>query len=230
MKKCIGITAGRASGTYPQKKLEICDDYVRCVYDHGGVPVVLAQTNNSRDLRTIVQKFDGFILSGGGDVDPALWKGPPASDGHIIERQRDIFEILLTREAYRQQKPLLGICKGAQVLNIARGGTLISHIPDECPSGIDHAASTHTVSIDHTTLLWQIFRIHSLTVNSTHHQAVKKLGRGLRAAARAPDGIIEAVENSDSSHFAVGVQFHPERLYKKDPTVAKLFRRFIENC
>lgn len=230
MKKCIGITAGLAAESTAQKKLQVYNDYARCVYDHGGIPVVLAQTNNRRDLRTIVQKLDGFILSGGGDVDPALWKGPPAAGGHVIERQRDIFEILLTREAYRQRKPVLGICKGAQVLNIARGGTLISHIPDECVSGIDHAASTHTVSIDRTTRLWRIFGTDSLTVNSTHHQAIKHLGRGLKAAARAPDGIIEAIENSESSHFAVGVQFHPERLYKKDAKFAKLFRRFIENC
>jgi putative glutamine amidotransferase len=116
------------------------------------------------------------------------------------------------------------------VLNVACGGTLIGDIRTEHPSRIAHDKSTHTVALERTSRLGRIFQQRVLTVNSTHHQAVKEPGKGLRAVAHAPDGIIEAVEAVDTAVFAVGVQFHPERMCAKNPLIAALFRRFVENC
>jgi len=230
VKKLIGITAGQAADGGAQRHLHLYADYLSSIADNGGIPLVLPPAVALRDIRGMVSRIDGFVLSGGGDIDPSFWKGPPAMAGRAVDRERDIFEILLAREACRQRKPLLGICKGAQVLNVSRGGTLINDIPSERPARMDHENTTHLISIDGGSQLRQILRRDSLTVNSTHHQAVRRPGKGLKVAAHAPDGTVEAIESADGSLFVIGVQFHPERFYKKDAAAAKLFRRFIESC
>jgi len=223
----IGITCGHRAEN--PSEIGILADYVRAVADAGGTPAVLPPADSVRNRSRLMQSFDGFVLTGGGDIAPDI-SGCLARHARHIDRERDLFEIALVCAARRARKPLLGLCKGAQLLNVAFGGTLVGDIPSERPSAVRHGNAEHEIAVVRPSRLGDIFLRTGLTVNSTHHQAVLKAGKGLRITAVAPDGIVEAIEGPPGAHFMIGVQFHPERLCRKDPVFAKLFRAFVKNC
>jgi putative glutamine amidotransferase len=208
-------------------------DYVTSVEQAGGDVRVL-EVDQSPD--EIVQQIDGLVLTGGGDVDPALYGEPRHASVHDAEPGRDQFEIALARRALAADVPVLAICRGAQVLNVAAGGTLVQDIPTAVETTLPHTvdrsdAIAHTVDVRRGSRLEQALggRLDGdrlCRVNSRHHQSVDRLGAGLVPSARSEDGVVEAIERPDGS-FCIGVQWHPENFWRTGE-FRGLFDSFVE--
>jgi putative glutamine amidotransferase len=203
----------------------LSEAYTNALIASGIIPLLIPSTIAVEGLRAIYERVDGIVLSGGGDMHPSCL-GMDANDAEAtfandIDEQRDAIEINLTRWAYDDDKPLLGICRGHQVLNVALGGSLVMDIPAAIGTTVPHRVDStpqwrraflHSVTVSEGTRLASILGEGEIRVNSIHHQAVKGLGEGLQAVAIAPDGVIEAVE-IPQARFFVGVQWHPEEIY-----------------
>ena len=211
----IGIT-----GNFGAKGCELAQGYYESVLQAGGVPMVLPPYDDDAALCQTLDKVDGILLSGGGDINPLLLDEEPIPGLHGICPQRDEMELLLVREAYNRQIPILGICRGIQVLVAALGGTLYQDLNtqySEAPlvkhdQDLDRAYASHSVRLEAESTLSRIFpeaAEKTLPVNSFHHQAVRTPGPLLRIAAKATDGVIEAVESNEFKSI-IGVQWHPE--------------------
>ena len=208
-------------------------DYIESVRRAGGDPVEIADTHEAPDA--IVSRVRGVMLTGGGDVDPALYGEVPHPTYAAPEPGRDAFEIALARAAIAADIPLLAICRGMQVLNVAMGGTLVQDIPSEIAGALDHAINeprfhiAHEVWVSKGSMLWAIMEEEldgeSLGVNSRHHQAVKRVADGFEVSATAPDGVIEAMERP-ASRFCVAVQWHPENFWRTGE-FRPLFEHFL---
>ena len=196
-------------------------DYEEAVRRAGGdVRILNYQTDRPAD---VVKQVDGILLPGGDDVLPSLYGAQTQSHFEAAEPGRDDYELELARHAAEANVPLLAICRGIQVLNVARGGTLVQDIPTELPDAVSHEMRdtpftiAHEVWISEGTLLHELLRDRLegdvCPVNSRHHQAVQKVGKGLIVSATAPDGVIEAVEDP-AKRFCLGVQWHPENFYR----------------
>ena len=202
-------------GEPPREELGLGLTYVRAVERAGAIPVVLPPMARSA-VDDLLAGLAGLCLSGGPDLDPARYRGRPHPALGPTEPEVDRFELALVRAAEARELPLLAICRSAQVLNIARGGTLHQHLPDR-GGEIEHRQPgagdevTHTVEVASGTRLHALLEEDRLEVNSFHHQAVDRLGRGLVASVHAPDGVIEGIE-LPGHPFAVGVQWHAECL------------------
>jgi putative glutamine amidotransferase len=209
-------------------------DYDESVRRAGGEPRVLDVSTGSGD--ELMTGVDGLLLTGGGDLDPALYGEQRHATFDAAEPGRDAFEMDLVRRALDANVPVLAICRGIQVLNVARGGTLVQDLPDQMPGSVVHSvrepsfAIAHDVWIASGTLLEQLMRERlegdTCPVNSRHHQAIKDVGTGLVVSATAPDGVVEAVEDP-TRRFCLGVQWHPENFYRTGEFRA-LFEGFIE--
>lgn len=207
-------------------------DYVRAIEQAGGLPMLLAP-GRPDDAGELLGRLDGLVLSGGSDVDPALYGEETHATVTQVFRERDEFEIALCREALRQDLPLLAICRGHQVLNVARGGTLVQDIPSELTGSGNHDPErerwepAHDVRVEPGTRLHRILGRERVEVNSFHHQAVKTLGERLVASAWSMvDGVVEGIEAEDR-RFAVGVQWHPEALWNRSPSFQSLFEALV---
>jgi putative glutamine amidotransferase len=209
-------------------------DYEESVRRAGGdLRVIAADRESPMD---VVANSDGILLAGGGDVLPSLYGDQPHPAFDAAEAGRDDYELELVRLAGEADVPLLAICRGIQVLNVARGGTLMQHIPDDVTGAVDHnvreprVAIAHEVWVTAGSLLDRLMRETEedggFPVNSRHHQAVRTLGSGLVTTATAPDGVVEAIEDP-SRRFVLGVQWHPENFYRTGEFRA-LFEGFIE--
>jgi putative glutamine amidotransferase len=189
------------------------------------------------DLRQLCDLCDGFLLTGGQDVDPELYHKPVSASCGEISRARDAMEMVVFDKAYGDDIPVLGICRGIQFINVLMGGDLYQDLPSEYEGAvhIDHSMTppydraVHTVSIADKTPLSELLHMKELCVNSYHHQAVRRLAPGLKAMAYAPDGIVEAAWCKDMK-FLWAVQWHPELNYKTEATSALIFREFVINC
>ncbi len=220
MRPLIGVTTSelrassagtlRRHGEPPHAEMALGMTYLRAIEAAGGMPVVLPPLG---DAAAFLDRLDGIVLSGGPDLDPDAYG---ASDRHAelgpTEPDLDAFELALARAADERGLPILGICRGAQALNVARGGTLHQHIPGHRQTE-PATATTHTVHVDDGSRLAGLVGVRPLRVNSFHHQAVDALGRGLRAVARAADGTVEAVE-APGARFVLAVQWHAEGLVR----------------
>jgi putative glutamine amidotransferase len=182
-------------------------------------------------LRGLLPRLDGLLLSGGGDLDPARYGAPPHPLAAGLDAARDATELALTRWAVAEGRPLFGICRGAQVLNVALGGTLYGDV-GEHPGALQHtypseaaALRPHPVQVAEGSRLAEVLGLPVLAVNSLHHQAVRAVAPGLRVAARAPDGLVEAVE-LPGHPFALAVQWHPESL-PEAPEMQRLFAALV---
>jgi putative glutamine amidotransferase len=226
----IGITIGYSK--HPEF-FTLRDDYVRAVEKAGGLPVVLAP-GWPADAAELLSKLDGLLLTGGADMDPVLYGQEAHETVTRVIPERDAFEIALCREALRRDQPLLAICRGHQVLNIATGGTLIQDIPSEVSGAFDHDPdrerweTAHEVRILPRTRLREILGAETIAVNSFHHQAVRDLGEGLVvSAASTVDGVIEGIE-APGRRLAVGVQWHPEAFWDRPPDFQPLFEALVK--
>ena len=209
--------------------------YIRAIERAGGVPLLLAPHHSPASLARFGELVDGILLTGGGDIDPARWGEARHEKTDLISAERDELELeRLTRQAIDSGTPLLAICRGLQVLNVARNGTLHQHVPDAFGESIAHSqddarsCASHEVTVEPGTLLADLSRGERLRVNSFHHQAINKLGDGLKAVAWSPDDVIEAVEVQDPRGFVLAVQWHPEELVEDDPAALRLFTALVD--
>ena len=224
--------------------LSLSDAYPRAVAAAGGLPSVMSCTLAPEAIAESVRRCDGVLLTGGDDIQPRLYNSKlPLRLKKTVgpaDPARDLSELLLIQEVFHQRKPLLAICRGHQILNVALGGTLVVDIPSQKPAALNHCRTdlkdkvVHDVQLEPDTLLAQIFRRPTLGVNSTHHQAVARVAQPFRVAARSPDGIIEGLELSRTNRhllpYLLAVQFHPERLINRHPEFLELFRSFTGVC
>jgi putative glutamine amidotransferase len=193
--------------------------YARAVQRAGGMPVVLPPLRPG-EVPELAARLEGLCLSGGPDLDPAAYDERAHAELGPVEPDLDHWEIALLHEAERLGIPILGICRGCQVLNVARGGTLHQHLPDVTDGRIGHrqtepgSETTHDVDVAPGSLLAQILGETHIAVNSFHHQAADRLGSGLRPVAWSPDGVVEGIEDPDAP-FVVGVQWHAETLIER---------------
>jgi putative glutamine amidotransferase len=209
-------------------------DYLESIRRAHGEPVEVTASGESP--ADIVARAAGVLLTGGGDVDPALFGEAPHAAFEAAEAGRDAFEIALAKAAVEADRPLLAICRGMQVLNVAMGGTLVQDIPTEVTGALPHSvvdtrfAIAHEVWVTKDSRLWTIMadRLEgeSLQVNSRHHQSVGKVADGFEVSATAPDGVIEAIERP-ASRFCLAVQWHPENFWRTGEFRA-LFEQFVQ--
>lgn len=219
MKPVIAVSAQTAVSStkyYGEQRLtSLYDLYVRALTAAGALPVVLAHTDPA-DVPQLLDRFDGLLLPGGGDVDPATYGEAPATDSlYGMRPEADLFEIALVREAAKRQLPVLGVCRGLQIANVAFGGTLHQDLPDHPQDLAGRAFSAHyRTAVVPGSRLHDLVNNTELVVNSLHHQAVKDVGEGLRVVATASDGVVESIESTDASWDLLAVQWHPECLQK----------------
>lgn len=194
------------------------------------IPIVNGEDSAGKYLDII----DGLLLSGGEDISPLLYGENPIKEMGVISEARDSQEYQLFQEALKLDMPVLGICRGIQLMNAVCGGTLFQDIFSQCKNVFGHNAVEtpvdvpyHTVSIEKGSRLYDIFGTHELKVNSFHHQAIKKTAGNFKVAATSQDGIIEGIEDTEKT-FVVGVQWHPEDLSAKHTEFLKLFKKFID--
>jgi putative glutamine amidotransferase len=208
----IGITAYEVSASFAHWRdmptMMVPAGYAHAVSAAGGIPVVIPPSGGTSDL---LDRVDGLVFSGGSDIDPALYGQEPRPETTPIVRHRDDSELGLLRAALHARVPVLGVCRGMQLLNVVRGGTLVQHLPES--PGVVHKGppgtfTTHEVSVAPGTRLHAMVG-DAVAVHSCHHQGIDRLGEELVVTAHAPDGVIEGIEAAGES-FAVGVLWHPE--------------------
>ncbi|MBM4037307.1 MAG: gamma-glutamyl-gamma-aminobutyrate hydrolase family protein [Planctomycetes bacterium] len=204
-------------------------NYIASVLDAGGLPLLLVPVEE-RGIGALLDGLDGLVLTGGRDYDPAAYGEPRHPATQLLDPRRNAFDLALARATVQRGLPILGICGGAQLLNIALGGTLIQHVPDAFGSAINHTwgggdEPFHDIEVAAHSRLAGIVGAGRLNVNSSHHQAVGRLGQGLRIVAHAPDGVPEAIEGTGDT-FLLGLQWHPERLRTRPDQIA-LFRALV---
>jgi putative glutamine amidotransferase len=207
--------------------------YLNAVISAGGVPVLLPAGLDEAMLLRALERVDGLLLTGGGDIDPLLFAGQPHPAVYGIEPDRDYSEALLVRAAARSGRPFLGICRGIQVINVALGGSLYTHIADQLAGALKHDyfpdiprdTLAHPVELEPGSRLADILGGERFAVNSLHHQGLERIAPDLRVTGRAPDGLVEAVELPDHP-FGLGVQWHPEWLQEHAPQRA-LFHALV---
>jgi putative glutamine amidotransferase len=227
--------------------------YEQSVLEAGGIPVVAPMTTERAVLAEALRRVDGVLLTGGDDINPALYvKKLPAAVRKTVAMPddggaRDLRELILINEIFEQRKPLLAICRGFQMVNVAFGQALIVDIPKQLPGAVNHAgkdkageALTHEVPLTAGSLLSKITGRKTLGVNSSHHQGVLEPAEPFAAVARTKDGIVEAMElkpetlngsnGSPQLPFFLGVQFHPERLANKHAEHRAIFSQFVKAC
>lgn len=213
--------------------------YVNALRSAGAVPWLIPLIPDDLDtLREIYARLDGIFLTGGVDVDPRNYGEIKAEYCGRIDPPRDAVEIQLIRWTMMDRKPILAVCRGIQVMNVAMGGSLYQDVSKQLPSAIKHDYFptkenpsrdylAHTIEVNKNSRLGELLGPTPLPVNSMHHQAIKELAPGLAVTARAPDGIIEAVEGTDDQYL-VAVQWHPEELADRDAGMKRLFTSFVE--
>jgi putative glutamine amidotransferase len=234
----IGITT-RTAPVLPAglKSVMVQQAYTNAILDAGGVPVLIPSELSESGWNELFQRLDGILFTGGPDVAIERFGGEPHPAVYGVDEARDALELGLANLAADKGKPFFGICRGLQVVNVALGGTLYTHIPDQHPNALHHecpgedgipARTTlvHLVRIDEGSRISSILGEPILNVNSLHHQGIKDVAPGLKAVAFAPDGLVEAVEMPEHP-FAIAVQWHPEWLTDQTP-IRRLFRAFVE--
>ncbi|MFH1676160.1 MAG: gamma-glutamyl-gamma-aminobutyrate hydrolase family protein [bacterium] len=235
----IGITAGYqyCPDVAPQTEeyFYVYEPYIRAIHDAGGVPIIIPTGLESRFSNKVMTVLDGLLLAGGIDVDPSRYNDHPNMNLGKVDPKRDRTEIDLFNLAFNLNLPILGICRGIQLINVALDGTLHQDLPSLVRMAMDHFPKfppnepVHRIYIEDKSQLRKILGESSLRVNSTHHQGIKLLGKGMEISAKAPDGIIEAIEHP-TKRWVIGVQWHPELMWPLDKIMGKLFLAFVEAC
>jgi putative glutamine amidotransferase len=218
-------------GEPPRKEMALGLAYLRAIEASGGLPLVIPPMP-SAVIAPLVDRLHGLCLSGGPDLDPVAYGAAPHAELGPTEPELDRFELDLAREAHARNLPILAICRGAQLLNVATGGTLFQHVPDRTDGTIKHRQTgaadslTHLVDLAGGSLTAAVMGATEISVNSFHHQAVDRLGRGLLAVGWSPDGLVEAIE-APARDFVLGVQWHAECLAER-PEQKRLFTGLVE--
>ena len=226
------ITVPIPEGEPPQLEMALGMPYVRALARSGAIPIVLPPLDH-RLVPGLLAPLSAVCLSGGPDLDPAAYGADPHAELGPVEPALDAFELAVARHADAVGLPILGICRGCQALNVACGGSLVQHLPAVADGTIDHRQTapgwtvTHDVAVEAGSRLARVLGAEALSVNSFHHQAVERLGDGLRAVAWAPDGTIEGVE-AEGERLVLGVQWHAETLDEVERPQARLFGALVD--
>jgi putative glutamine amidotransferase len=216
-----------------RERIIVGQDYVRSILFAGGTPIVLPILSDQEQIEQQIELIDGLLLSGGCDVHPHFYKEEPHPLLQDLCPERDLHEIQLVQLAHQSRKPILGICRGAQLLNVAFGGTLYQDVSLHSNQVYQHIqqaqvhVAAHEIKILEHSILKKTMEVSHTTINSFHHQSVKKVAPGFRINAVAGDGIIEGIEKEDSS-FIIGVQWHPELMADKQEETRKLFEGLVK--
>ncbi len=229
----IALIATRQMHPKRAPTYEIPQAYLDAILTAGGLPMLLPASLPLAALPGLMARYDGFVLSGGGDVDPALYGSQLIAAIHSIDPERDAFERALIPLVLQADKPLLAICRGIQILNVALGGSLYEDAASQLPNALRHDwypdiprdYLAHTVEVELGSRLVEILGTRTLRTNSLHHQAIRQPAPALEVVAHAEDGVIEAVE-LPGKRFAIGVQWHPECL-PEEPAMQRLFSEFV---
>lgn len=211
------------------------EKYVQCVERAGGIPIVLTHISEILDIKEQIEVCDGILLCGGTDIHPFYYGEEPHEKLGFVNSKEDEYQIKVARMTLNAHKPILGVCRGHQLLNVVCGGTLYQDMSQIDEDTIKHDQISkryepyHSVSISKNSILEEVLGASTL-VNSIHHQCIKELGKGLKVTARAKDGVIEAIEMGGRD-FVVGVQWHPEDMaMNSDENMLKIFKKFINKC
>lgn len=235
----IGITSGEIyNREYPFAPVAYgqMHTYIDMIILAGGSPVVLPLTKNESVLKQLCEQIDGLLLSGGNDINPSMYNELPYTEALDPSGLRDRTEKLILKDFFKTPKPILGICRGMQFINVFFGGSLYQDIKTDLPDPLNHELSTelkdpenlaHPIDIERQSKLYQILGTEQIKTNSHHHQAIKKLGAGLRISAASKDKIIEAIE-TDDDRFIIALQAHPESLHRVESKWTKLFEAFVD--
>lgn len=209
--------------------------YLEGIQMAGGVPIILPLTAAEEQVEQLYHICDGFLFTGGHDVNPDMYKESKSELCGKLNKDRDNLETRIFQMAYRDNKPILGICRGIQIINVLLGGSLYQDIEARLSKQVSHVMkppydrSVHNVRIYKESPLYQTIGMEIIGVNSYHHQGIKKIAPDLQEMAVAPDGLVEAV-CSRSRDFVWGVQWHPEFSYKNDVNSRKIFEAFVRAC
>lgn len=234
----IGITTATSkSETSGIVTLAAYERNVHAVERAGGLPVLVPCTLSEESLRALYERLDGILLPGGGDLLPEYWGESPHPKANGFDANRDRTEMILTRWAVADDLPIMGICRGHQVFNVALGGALIQDIDSQYENALklkhdnffpsERDLRTHNITVEPQSRLADLLGVLQISVNSLHHQAVRQAPQGVQVTALSPDGIIEATEIPDK-RFALTVQWHPEDLQEGDDRMFNLFRAFVQ--
>jgi len=231
----VGINADYVPpGKTATAHIRLSTSYLDAIVAAGGLPVVVPPLGRGVDLAAFLDGLDGFVLSSGLDLDPRRQGLPAHPRVQPIPERRDESDRLLLRSLLQRRLPLLAIGLGMQQLNVAQGGSLFAHLPEDLPRALPHRDPTgaphrHAVLLEPGTRMEEIYGAGEIRVNSAHHQAVRQVGPQLRVAALAPDGVIEAIETIDAAWFCIGVQWHPEA-ETASALDMQLFECFVQAC
>ncbi|MBL8079031.1 MAG: gamma-glutamyl-gamma-aminobutyrate hydrolase family protein [Anaerolineales bacterium] len=232
-KPLIGITTRNGKDADHHPITTVQHSYIRAIVQAGGLPLPIPSLLNEEDFLDMYSRLDGILFTGGGDVSLDYFDGSDHPRIGEVDKMRDLTEITLLRTAVEDGKPMLGICRGAQVMNVALGGTLYTHIHDQVENALDHdypgnlrTVLVHPVNVDESAKAAGIFGETLLHVNSLHHQGLKDIAPRLRVVGTAPDGLPEVIEMEDHP-YAVAVQWHPEWLTDQ-PSMRRLFKSFVD--
>jgi len=228
----VAVTAGiRPDGDTSRVRLTAA--YVTALENAGLIPLIVPPLANPDAASAILDSVAGLVLTGGADVDPARYGEKRHEKVRSVSPARDATEAALIKEARERGTPVLAICRGIQILNVALGGTLVQDIPSQCETKIAHDeesardSRTHEISVEPGSRIAAAVGTHHLTVNSFHHQSVKRVADGMRVTARSPDGIIEGIESTDEDWWVMAVQWHPEEMTDSaEPWDRGLFQAF----
>jgi len=235
MRPLIGIPGFTSRRPGYAVRLAVKREYCDALDAAGGTPVLVPLLDDDRTLMDIYGRLDGLLLSGGGDIEPHHFGQTRQAKLTQVDVARDRTELFLTRRAARDGLPVMAICRGVQMLNVALGGTLYQDIATQIPNALQHKYPStcprtymaHEVLLQPETMLSAILGNGRIPVNSFHHQSPCEIAPRLRASAHAPDGVIEALESRDD-RFLLGVQWHPEDLYGSDQRMLRLFEAFVQ--
>lgn len=229
MKPLIGITCAFSN---LEHKYNLSAYYVKAIEAVGGIPVMIPCLKEASDLKELMLYIDGLLLTGGGDMDPIYFDEEPAIGTGVVTPERDILEVEITRMAIDRCYPVLGICRGIQVINIVAGGKIHQDLNQGVEKPIKHMQEaptwypTHKIELEPNTKLSAILGEGPMRVNSFHHQSVSEVAPDYIVSARAADGVIEAIESTQEK-FVMGVQWHPEHLWQENKAWQRLFQAFI---
>lgn len=235
----IGISGSHmidGGGMFPgYKRSYVNDDYITSVIRAGGIPFILPFTEDESVVKEMMQHVDGLLLSGGHDLYPLYYGEEPLQGIGDVWPERDVFDFTLLREAKERQLPIMGICRGHQIVNVFHGGTLYQDLKYDPNCTIKHSQNqraelaTHTVLIDEDSRVANIIGTTEVLTNSHHHQTVRRIGEGLRVTGRAKDGTIEIMEGTDYPYLMT-YQFHPEMMSRTASFAHELFVDFIRHA
>lgn len=235
MKPVIGITS--EYGYEDRKKFNrVLTTYTDVILEVGGIPLIIPIVNDKKTINKYLDLIDGLLFTGGEDISPLIYDENPIKEVVDISYDRDSMELELFKRAHERKLPILGICRGLQLINVALGGTLYQDIHAQLPFALGHVSTYdlsggyHSIEIINDTILYDVLGVRKIDVNSNHHQSIKNLGNDLRINCFSKDGIVEGIESIKNCSFILALQFHPEEMVHRHREFINIFEYFVLHC